>query len=372
MSLARAVRTYLDNSADRPVEIAIDDELSNETRPSLWPSVGEYPVYDPFLYYLMTHDDIRNNSFRTALRAVAGGRSVLDIGTGQDLNWALEAVRNGARRVIAVEQIDESYAEARRLHADLPERAAIQLQHCTSFELMLDDPAEVCVAELIGTIASSEGMLATMADAHARLLRPGATVIPAACSTMAGAVSLRSIFPSGLAFASHTLPYLDTIFDSYGRAFDIRLAIANMDPNSVVSTTEPVEELVFDGSSPLDDVVDTRLKMLRDGQVDGIACWIRLDTGNDNRIVDSLVDRTNWIPVYFPLFDIPIPVSAGDVLAIRFERRTSDDGVHPDYLVHGELTTTSGTASGSTISRHHNGPLGGSAAHRELFSVQAR
>jgi len=187
------------------LNLAVDDAPGGGLRADLWPAVGEYPLYDPFLYYMMTNDAIRNEAFRTALDAVVAGRRVLDIGTGQDLNWALEAVSKGASHVVAVEAIPESYsAAARRLAA--PEAAKIDLVHGLSFDIELPQRAEVCVAELIGSIASAEGMLAAMADAHARLLIPGAVVVPAACATMAGAMSLRALFPAGRAFSWSTSP----------------------------------------------------------------------------------------------------------------------------------------------------------------------
>ncbi len=367
MPIARTARTYQGLAVDHAFDVAVDEEPGDG--PHLWPSVGEYPVYDPFLYYLMTHDGIRNDSFRGALRAAADGRAVLDVGTGQDMVWALEAARHGARRVMAIERMEETFAEASRLLATLPEAALIQLRCCTSFELKLDEPAEVCVAEIIGNIGSSEGMLAAMADAHSRLLTPGAVVVPAGCATLAGAVSLRAMFPAGPAFAAHTVPYLDSIFESCGRPFDVRLGVAYMDPASVISNAGIVEDLAFDGSSPLDEVTTAELTMLRAGEVDGIVFWIRLDVGGGTPIVDSLADQTSWIPIYFPLFDTPIPVAAGDVLAIEFERSTTEDCIHPDYLVRGELTTSAGSFRGSHSSPHHDAPLGTSAVHRELFGL---
>ncbi|MET7802167.1 hypothetical protein [Streptomyces decoyicus] len=191
-----------------------------------------------------------------------------------------------------------------------------------------------------------------MADAHARLLVPGATVVPAACHTLVGALSLRSLFPDGAAFSCDALPYLQRIFDLNGVPFDARLAMANPDPDCVVSSAGVVEELRFDRPEALDGSSTARLEILRDTPVDGLLCWIRLDAGAGAPVLDSLTDKTTWIPAYLPVFDTPVLARAGDTMTVAFERRASDDGVHPDYAVRAELTTKEGAFHGSFLSAH--------------------
>jgi type I protein arginine methyltransferase len=351
------------------VAVAIDDRPDLGLRPHLWPSVGEYPCYDPSLYHLMSTDTVRNSAFRGALRPLVKGRTVLDLGTGQDLNWALEAARGGASRVFAVEEIEESYRMAVRRLATAREAPTIELVYGRSFDLRVPRRAEVCVAELVGTIASAEGILAVMADARERLLAPGAVVVPSACRTMVGAMSLRSLFPAGPALSRDGLPYLPQIFQRYRRAFDIRLALANPPPDCIVSTTEPIETLTFDGTEPLDATTSLRLRVRRAGEIDGLLLWIRLTAGGNTRVVDSLTDRTSWIPVYLPMFDVPVAVSGGETMEVVFERRTSDDGIHPDYAVEVALTTASGIVAGFFRSSHHGTEVGTSAIYRDLWGL---
>ncbi|GIJ44239.1 hypothetical protein Val02_11250 [Virgisporangium aliadipatigenens] len=335
----------------------------------LWPSVGEYPCYDPYLYFFMSNDTIRNEAFRTALAPLVDGRTVLDIGTGRDLNWAMEAARHGARLVIAVEEIEDSYRAALQRLVKAAEVTTIDLFRGRSFDLEPPQRAEVCVAELIGNIASSEGMLAVMADARTRLLTPDAVVVPAACATMIGAMSLRSLHPGGPAFSYDGLTYLQQVFERYGRAFDIRLAVTDPDPAGIVSTAEPVESLTFDGSEPCESSTKVRLTVERAGEIDGFMLWIRLAAGGDARVLDSLTDRTSWSPVYLPVFDPPVEVHSGETVDIEFSRRTSDDGIHPDYLLRATLATAAGTVEGSYLSAHHGPVLGGHAIYRELWGI---
>src|SRR5262249_52825871 len=52
--------------------------------PELWPSIGEYFLYDPVMYYAMTHDEHRNRAYRIAIERQVKDKVVLDVGTGAD------------------------------------------------------------------------------------------------------------------------------------------------------------------------------------------------------------------------------------------------------------------------------------------------
>lgn len=353
------------------VHIAVDDAPGYGERPDLWPSVGEYPCYDPLVYYIMTHDEVRNAAFRHALLPHASGQVVLDLGTGSDLHWAREAAGHGARRVFAIEAMADSHAAAAKLLASSPWADSIELLYGKSFALSLPERAGVCVAEIIGSIASSEGMLAVMADARERLLAPGAVVVPAAASTLAAAVSLREMFPGGLAFSRDALPYVQQIFELCERPFDLRLSVANAPADIIMSTAEPVETFTCDGSAPLSATSQAQLTVTRAGSVDGLLCWLRLEAGGGARALDSLRDKTSWIPVYLPLFDDPVPAAPGDVLEVNFERSVSDDGIHPDYNVLVTLSAGSAVHQASFSSPHHGGELGKARVYRELFGLES-
>jgi protein arginine N-methyltransferase 1 len=363
------VRRVRFESGDCAVDIAVDDAPGYGDRPDLWPSVGEYPCYDPLVYYIMTHDEVRNSAFRQALLPHVPGRVVLDLGTGGDLKWALEAAGHGARRVFAIEAMADSHAAAAALLAKSAWADTIDLRYGESFALSLPELAAVCVAELIGSIASSEGMLTAMSDARNRLLAPDAIVVPATASTLAAAVSLREIFPDGLAFSRDALPYVQEIFELCGKPFDLRLSVANLPPDIIMSTAEPVETFACDGSAPLSATSQARLIITRSGAIDGLLCWLRLEAGGEAPALDSLRDKTSWIPVYLPLFDEPVSVAPGDVLEVDFERSVSDDGIHPDYHVLATLSAGSAVHHASFSSPHHGDVLGKASVYRELFGL---
>jgi acyl-coenzyme A synthetase/AMP-(fatty) acid ligase len=55
-----------------------------KARVELWPSTGEYQIYDETLYYAMTHDELRNRSYEAAIKRLVKDKVVVEIGTGRD------------------------------------------------------------------------------------------------------------------------------------------------------------------------------------------------------------------------------------------------------------------------------------------------
>lgn len=308
-------------------------------------------------------------AFEQALAAAAPGRRVVDIGTGQHLVWALAAERHGARHVDAIEAQAGAARAARGVLERTTRSSPLELHEGLSSTVELTQRAEVCVAEVIGSIASSEGIVAVLNDAHERLLEPGAVVVPHRCTTEVAGMCLRDEVDEPLGLGRECLPYLGEIFDLYG-AFDIRLGLVNAGPDVLVTDAATVEDLRLD--APVLDVSSTTrvLTVHRRGRIDGLLCWITLQASREGDVVDTLQQRTSWVPVYLPVFDEPVPVEPGDTLQVVFERRARDGARHPDYVVDVGLTGAHGTSSRRLVSRHHGGALGGTAVHRELFTTE--
>lgn len=349
----------------------VDPEPEREGRPALWPTVGEYPIYDQFLYSTMTTDHERNERFRAALAKLAPGRHVLDIGTGEDLLWARESVQAGARHALAVEVIEPAFHKAADTLAALDQRDLITLLRGESTTLQFAPKADVCVAEIIGSLAGAEGAAAVLTDARNRHLVPGGLVVPHRAVTLAAAVRLSDLLPSQpVAFAEASLPYLQSIFDWHGGPFDIRLRIENPDTDALLSDGRPVEVLDFNGELRTEQRTTVRLAITRAGHVDGVLTWLNLWCLPDEEPLDALRMRTNWASIYFPLFDRPVPVEPGHVLELTVETALSDDGIHPDYHLGATLRTTGGEEHhGSLASPHHGGPFRAHPVYQALFST---
>ncbi|WP_405098070.1 hypothetical protein [Micromonospora sp. NBC_01412] len=337
--------------------------------PTLGPSAGEYPCYDAAAYAEMTDDQERNRRFRVALARLVAGRTVLDIGTGADLLWARESVRYGARQVFAMEAMQESFRRAGRWLAERDAAERISLLRGVSTELDISPRAQVCVAEIIGSLAGAEGAAAVLTDARRRHLTADAVVVPHRCVTLAAPVAFRRLFADApAAFAADSLGYLKTIFEWHGAPFDVRLRISHPDRAALLGAGQVVEVLDLNGHLPLEQRRSVRLVIDRPGLVDGVLTWLRLWCLPDGEPLDALATACNWASVYFPLFDTEQPVEAGDLLDLTVTSTLCEDGIHPDYHLDAVLhTANAGTRSASHSSPYRGGGFRQHSVHRHLF-----
>ena len=334
----------------------------------LCPSVGEYPIYDEAIYDVMRQDERRNALFRSAIADACPGAIVLEIGCGPDLLWTLAAVDAGASRVYAIEVIEDSARHARQAACGYPS-ARIQVIAGDATRVVLPERADICIAEIVGCIGGSEGMVAVLADARRRHLAPSARVIPSGVRTLAGAVGLLDLLGGEVAMPSAFAPYVEAVFREAGGPFDLRLYVGGVDQAALLSTAGLVEDLRFNEQSYLRGG-DLRLEITRPGHLDGLLAWIELAVGPGPASLDSLAEDTNWLPVYVPLArDEPIGVDAGDVLSLHVEVADADDGIHPDYFFRGQLARA-GSGADITVSaesRFAGGPFRSTMIHRKLL-----
>jgi type II protein arginine methyltransferase len=136
----------------------------------------------PDWHFDLVRDEARNHAYDAALRRmVRPGTKVLEIGTGSGI-LAMMAARAGATEVITCEANPALAAVARvnirqNGYAD---RIRVVVKH--SYDLDPSDdlggPADLLVSEIVSNDVLGQRVLAVLDDAHRRLLRPGADVIP--------------------------------------------------------------------------------------------------------------------------------------------------------------------------------------------------
>ncbi|HEY7592166.1 MAG TPA: hypothetical protein VH969_03355 [Actinophytocola sp.] len=352
--------------ADSVVRVAVDPSAG--TGSTVWPSIGEYPIYNASLYQVLSEDQARNQRFSDALRTLVPNKVSLDIGTGQHLNWARECLGHGADHVLAMEVMAETFrvASANLRRWGLTDK--ITLLEGASTSLRIEPRAQVCVAEVIGSIAGAEGAAATFADARRRHLTEDGVVVPDHCMTRAAAVCLRAVLDQhDVAFSPDAIEHLARIFDWNQAPFDVRLRIRNPATEGVVSTDEPVEILDLNGDLRVEQERPVELVMERPGRVDGILLWLQLRCRSGEPPLDTLREQTSWASVYFPLFDTEIPVRRGDRLDLLFRTALSDDGIHPDYEVSAVLHTAGGVHRARHVSPHHGRTFRSRPLYRRLF-----
>ncbi len=349
------------------VQVAPDPDLDSGSL--LWPSIGEYPCYDAQVYCGLTNDEARNARFQSALIRTVKNKIVLDIGTGQHLNWALESVRCGAGSVVAVEVMEDAYNAAAARIKSLEMDRDITLLLGNSMTLDANRIADVCVSEIIGEVAGAEGAAAVLLDARERLLRPGGIIIPHWCATLAAAASLRGVLGGApVAFSQSALPYLSRLFAWNGSPFDVRLCVWNPDQNAIVSDCGTVEVLEFNGDLRAEQATAVSLRIEKDGVVDGVLAWLQMACLADEEPLDVLQTKTSWGSAYFPMFDSEIPVTPGDILDLTFKSTLSNDDSHPDYVLTGTIRHANGRIQhGYCSSPYRNRGFRGNPLYRKLF-----
>ena len=120
-------------------------------------------------YMAMVEDETRTPYFREAIHRRLRGTDdqiVLDIGTGAFAILALFAAQAGARRVYAIEANPVACEQARASVAaaesqGLVPQGVVQVIEGFSVDVELPERADLLVAEIVGQMATSEGIVCT-------------------------------------------------------------------------------------------------------------------------------------------------------------------------------------------------------------------
>jgi type II protein arginine methyltransferase len=269
----------------------------------------------PNWHLSLLRDTVRNQAYEEAIRrAVTPGCTVLEIGTGSGI-LAMMAARAGARVVTC--EMDPSVAAAARavIAANgLTDRICVVNKHSSLLDPVTDlgGPADILVSEIVSNDLLSEGVLPAHADAVARLLKPGARVIPA-----------RGRIRAALAYSPGEFQY--DIGNVSG--FDLSAFARVSRPYRQVRTGSGSLVLRGDGADLFDFDFgaagpwrDRRTRIaLRSsgGTVNGVVQWIALDFDETGRYENQPEPGrwSCWGP-YFWKFAQPIETRAGDSIAI--------------------------------------------------------
>ncbi len=303
----------------------------------IWPSMGEYPVYDDFLYKEMLGDDIRNTQYTLAIQSVVRGKTVLEIGTGKDALWARQCITAGAKKVYAIEQSREAYIQASKKVKSLGLEDKITLINDNSRNITFKNRLDVCVSEIIGNIGGSEGADSLISDARNRLLVDDPVIIPERCVTRVAGIELPSSLSKHPGFSVQAVPYVEKIFNYIGHPFNLRICLRHVNRSNIITNDGIFEDLYFSSEKEKAESVKINLEVQRSGKIDGLLMWINLYVNKSKYFVDSLNTFTNWRPVFFPLFRPGYTVVPGDSIEAICESFNYSDPVYPDYTVFGNL-----------------------------------
>jgi type II protein arginine methyltransferase len=274
----------------------------------------------PFWHIPMLNDVRRNDAFEAAIVAALAQTGpdarVLDIGTGSGL-LSMMAARAGAQSVTACEMVPIIADMARQIIADNGYSDSITVHTAPSTELRvgehLDERADILVSEILSSDLLTEHVIDTFEDAHARLLKPDAIVIPRAASAI------------GCLVESQVLA--DYVFVDQVSGFDISRFGALASPKLPIHGTmtdwkrlsDDVELVHIDltRTQHHSDLHLLQINVLEDGIATGIVQWMHVDLAEgisfDNH-PDGYTDG-GWLQVLHN-FPEPVAVRAGDVLNV--------------------------------------------------------
>lgn len=272
----------------------------------------------PAWHIPMINDTERNQAYDRALRAaVKPGDLVLEIGTGSGL-VAMMAARAGAERVVTCEVLPilAEVAQETIARNDLADRVTVIAKKSTQLEVGTDlpDRADVFVSELVNIGMLAPNMLQVLSHARHHLVKPEAKIIPAAARVYGALLDcphLARINPvdriDGFDMRS---------FDRFRSPAYAQIDLA-ADPHRLLSA--PFAALDFDFTQDMPGRGSQRLLVTaRDaGVVHGIAFWFDLFMDDETTYHSSSVSRTNHWKQAAEFFAAPIPVAAGDELALE-------------------------------------------------------
>jgi len=271
-------------------------------------------------------DAVRNAAFHAALKAVIkpGETTVADIGAGTGL-IGLMASKLGAKDVYLYETAEVAGVAAKVMKANRARNC--HLIPCHSTEMQDPPLVDVVVSETLGNFALEEGIVATLADARARFLKPNGILIPGGVTQIVAPVRSPRIHGEL------------NVWDRVGYGLDLAIA-RTMSLNNIYVRSFSSDELIEPAGQVWDTVDlgrdaksarkgEVRWKLMNSETVYGFACWwtadlvpgISLSTAPD-------APRTHWEQLYFPLLS-PIAAKSGETITLSLRSKTSEDaGTH--------------------------------------------
>lgn len=132
--------------------------------------------FDLNAYKAMRDDKTRTPLFEQAIQERLGSNPenqvVLDMGTGPFCLFAVIAAQLGAGKVYAIEANQYAAASARDTVERMGYGDIITVVEGYSTKIQLPENVDFCIAEIIGSVASEEGAIGTIADARRFLKEP--------------------------------------------------------------------------------------------------------------------------------------------------------------------------------------------------------
>jgi protein arginine N-methyltransferase 1 len=296
-------------------------------------------MYTISMYGFMIADNARMEAYSEALRrAVKPDSVVLDIGAGTGV-FAMLACQFGARRVYAIEPAD-AIQVAREIAAANGYADRIEFIQKLSTEVTLPERADVVISDLRGRLPFLGRHISSVADARARLLKPGGTLISRRDAVWAAIVEAEETYDEYLAH-----------WDKY--EFDMTAArriVTNTagwkirKDGAEILLSQPRLWTTLDYGAISDPNVagEMSFDVTRDGTAHGMLVWFDA-TMAEGVGFSNAPGASKPAKVYgrsfFP-WPQPVELKEGDQINVRLEARLVGD----DYIYRWETTVKSGNS----------------------------
>lgn len=276
----------------------------------------------------MLNDRARTATYLEAVKnIVRPGDVVVDLGAGTGI-LAAAAAHCGAAVVHAIERTPiADAAEALVRSNGLDER--VRLHRNASTNVVLDEPADVLISELIGNEPLSERVLEYVLDARRRMLKPESRILPGALALMGQCIQL----PPGLAdenqfTSNNTAEWSRTYGLDFSALRSLRttmplsadISARRLNQGTALGDKAPIHsiDLATFTSTRVSATVD--LPITRDGVVDAVHVSFELTLDSERKIRNGyreVDEATSWgCRIWLPRE--PIPVKPGDVLRVAY------------------------------------------------------
>ncbi|MBX9647043.1 MAG: 50S ribosomal protein L11 methyltransferase [Xanthobacteraceae bacterium] len=274
----------------------------------------------PFWHIPMLNDVRRNDAFELAIcKAVEKeGRDarILDIGTGSGL-LSMMAARAGATNIVTCESIPVIAETAVRIVTLNGYEKQIRIVNKSSNQLVvgedLEGRADILISEILSSDLLAEDVLSVFEDAHARLLRQGATIIPRAATAVGCLVE--SDILANYAFVGDVAGFDVSPFNTLSAQ---RLPVhGTMTSWRRLSRDTELLRIDLTAKEHETEIRKLSISVLEDGVAIGIVQWINVDLAEGIAFSNHPDDYSDggWLQVLHT-FPQPISVTAGEQLDV--------------------------------------------------------
>jgi len=251
----------------------------------------------------MLQDRVRVEAFARAIQAVVKpGDAVVEIGTGSGILACL-AARAGARKVYAIEVTDMAeIATAVVAHNGLADR--VEVHRGLSTEVELPERGQVLISETLGHFGVDEGIVETLADARARLLEPGARLIPSRVQLMLALTGDRAAHEREIGFWHQPCAGLDLSPVSGWAAG--RVYLRRVMESELCAIPAPAAAVDLSVATQAPRQVWATVVGRAPEPAHGIAAWFESELGGGVQLCSRAT--SSWHPLLFPLKP-PVPIA---------------------------------------------------------------